>query len=138
MGETLGNRIRLSEEIVNRAASQAMRAHNSAGRPFLLDKTRGFAIFAFAGSWLPDDWFTHPPFGETKMDASTFPSLRSVGNDEVAVVNASFLRRFKAILDQLSLEREVLQFMHVSILHLRRFKMVMFEFGFSGAKSNCR
>nr|ABU43059.1 enhanced disease susceptibility 1 [Vitis vinifera] len=107
MGETLGNRIRLSEEIVNRAASQAMRAHNSAGRPFLLDKTRGFAIFAFAGSWLPDDWFTHPPFGETKMDASTFPSLRSVGNDEVAVVNASFLRRFKAILDQLPLEREV-------------------------------
>ena len=117
MGETLGNRIRLSEEIVNRAASQAMRAHNSAGRPFLLDKTRGFAIFAFAGSWLPDDWFTHPPFGETKMDASTFPSLRSVGNDEVAVVNASFLRRFKAILDQLPLEREVLQFMHVYIYY---------------------
>ena len=112
MGETVGNRISLSEEIMNRAASQAMRAHNSGGRPFILDKPRGLsvAIFAFAGSWLPDDWFTHPPFGETKMDTSTFPSLRSVGNDEVAVVNASFLRRFKAILDQLSLEKEVIRF----------------------------
>lgn len=113
MGETLGNRIGLSEEIINRAASQAMRAHNSSaagGRPFLLDKPHGLsvAIFAFSGSWLPDDWFSHEPFGETKIDTSTFPSLRSVGNDELAAVNASFLRRFKAILDQLSLEREVI------------------------------
>lgn len=107
MVESLGNRMRLSEEAITKAASQAMKAHNSPGRPYLQEKHRGFAIFAFSGFWLLDDWFTHPPFGETAMDASMFPSLRSVGNDEAAAVSASFLRRFKAILSQLPLEKEV-------------------------------
>ncbi|KAJ9677599.1 hypothetical protein PVL29_022534 [Vitis rotundifolia] len=86
-----------------------MKAHDYNGKPFLREKPRGLpvTVFAFAGSWLPDDWCAEPPFGETKIDAGTFPSLKSLGDDGVALVNGSFLRRFKAILGQSSLAEKV-------------------------------
>ncbi|RVW21162.1 Protein EDS1 [Vitis vinifera] len=60
-------------------------------------KASTVTVFAFAGSWLPDDWCAQPPFGETKMGTCNFPSLKSLGDDGVALVNGSFLRRFNAI-----------------------------------------
>ncbi|KAJ9677593.1 hypothetical protein PVL29_022531 [Vitis rotundifolia] len=86
-----------------------MKAHDSTREPFLLDKPRGLfvAVVAFAGSWLPGDWCAEPPFGETKIDDGTFPSLKSLGDDGVALVNGSFLRRFNAILGQSSLAEKV-------------------------------
>ncbi|RVX13364.1 Protein EDS1 [Vitis vinifera] len=105
MGETLGDRIGLSDEVINAAASLAMKAHDCTGKPFLREKGLPVTVFAFAGSWLPDDWCAQPPFGETKMDTSNFPSLKSLGVDGVALVNGSFLRRFNAI--QSSLAKEV-------------------------------
>ncbi|RVX18419.1 Protein EDS1 [Vitis vinifera] len=105
MGETLGDRIGLSDEVINAAASLAMKAHDCTGKPFLRKKGLPVTVFAFAGSWLPDDWCAQPPFGETKMDTSNFPSLKSLGDDGVALVNESFLRRFNAI--QSSLAKKV-------------------------------
>ncbi|RVW21168.1 Protein EDS1 [Vitis vinifera] len=90
MGETLGDRIGLSDEVINAAASLAMKAHDCTGKPFLRKKGLPVTVFAFAGSWLPDDWCAQPPFGETKMDTSNFPSLKSLGDDGVALVNGSF------------------------------------------------
>ncbi|KAJ9677597.1 hypothetical protein PVL29_022533 [Vitis rotundifolia] len=86
-----------------------MEAHDSTREPFRLDKPRGLsvAVVAFAGSWLPGDWCAEPPFGETNIDAGTFPSLKSLGDDGVALVNGSFLRRFNAILGQSSLAEKV-------------------------------
>ena len=109
MGETL-DRIGLSGAVINAAASLAMKAHDSTREPFLLKKPRGLsvAVVAFAGSWLPDDWCAQPPFGETKMDTCNFPSLKSLGDDGVALVNGSFLQRFNAI--HSSLAKKVLQF----------------------------
>ena len=108
MGETLGDRIGLSDEVINAAASLAMKAHDCTGKPFLRKKGLPVTVFAFAGSWLPDDWCAQPPFGETKMGTCNFPSLKSLGDDGVALVNGSFLRRFNAI--QSSLAKKVLQF----------------------------
>ncbi|KAL6318849.1 hypothetical protein AAG906_001322 [Vitis piasezkii] len=105
MGETLGDRIGLSDEVINAAASLAMKAHDCTGKPFLRKKGLPVTVFAFAGSWLPDDWCAQPPFGETKMDTSNFPSLKSLGDHGVALVNGSFLRRFNAI--QSSLAKKV-------------------------------
>ncbi|RVW21177.1 Protein EDS1L [Vitis vinifera] len=109
MGETL-DRIGLSGEVINAAASLAMKAHDSTREPFLLEKPRGLsvAVVAFAGSWLRDDWCAETPFGETTIDAGTFPSLKSLGDDGGALVNESFLRRFKAILGQSSLAKKVI------------------------------
>ena len=111
MGETL-DRIGLSGEVINAAASLAMKAHDSTREPFLLEKPRGLsvAVVAFAGSWLRDDWCAETPFGEKTIDAGTFPSLKSLGDDGDALVNGSFVRRFKAILGESSLAEKVLQF----------------------------
>ncbi|RVW21184.1 Protein EDS1 [Vitis vinifera] len=88
------------------SSHEGSRFHSRAISP---QKPRGLsvAVVAFAGSWLPDDWCAETPFGETTIDAGTFPSLKSLGDDGVALVNGSFLRRFKAILGQSSLAEKV-------------------------------
>lgn len=90
------------DQLINKACSCAMKAHKSPENPYILEKTLGSPetiLFSFPGSWSVSDWFAQKPFGETKINRSghppKFPSLRSVGNDEVATVNEAFLRRFE-------------------------------------------
>lgn len=90
------------DQVINKACSFAMKDHKPPAKPYILEKSRGSPdtyFFIFPGSWLVSDWFAQKPFGETKINRSgnppKFPSLRSIGNDEVATVNDAFLRRFE-------------------------------------------
>ncbi|KAF5933456.1 hypothetical protein HYC85_029627 [Camellia sinensis] len=115
VGERLGERIKVREELIKKACSLSFKAHKSPGKPYLLEKVRGRAlpevIFVFSGSWSIGDWFSSTSgkaFGETKVDLDLFPSLRNIGNvDEVAAVNDAFFRRFEEILRTSSFENEV-------------------------------
>ncbi|KAF9623265.1 hypothetical protein IFM89_000754 [Coptis chinensis] len=99
----------MQDIIIIKACSLAMEAHNSAAPNFLLDKIHNssHAIFAFPGSWSTDDWVSRKPFGASKIDQTLFPSLRSVGKGDTAIVNDSFLGQFKIYLSDSNLQQEV-------------------------------
>lgn len=109
--ERLGETIELKEERIKKAFSLALKAHKSPGKLFLLEKIRGSSppevIISFPECGSVKDWFSETPFGETKINLTHFPSLRSVGNDEAALVNKAFLQRFEAILGKPSFVDEV-------------------------------
>ncbi|TYJ98590.1 protein EDS1L-like [Cucumis melo var. makuwa] len=100
--------INLKEDLIASAWSAAIKAHKHPEKPFLLDKTRDSSIISFAGSSSPEAWFSasDSSFGETKIDTQLFPSVRSIGVDDYAVVNSAFLRRFQGIFGKL---KEVLR-----------------------------
>ncbi|WOK99820.1 hypothetical protein Cni_G08532 [Canna indica] len=93
--------------------SLSMAAHCSPSSPFLRHDNAGpsAAVFAFPASWSADDWLladgARSPFGESQIDASLFPSIKSVGNDAAAAVNGAFLRSFKKVIDASRLQAEV-------------------------------
>ncbi|KAM3704094.1 hypothetical protein ACJW31_04G149400 [Castanea mollissima] len=93
----LGENIKITPEIVNKACSLAVGAHNFADEPYILENIRGspdLVIFGFPGNWSVNDWYAGESFGEIKINLELFPSLRSVGIDEHAKVNKAFLQRF--------------------------------------------
>ncbi|KAI9174230.1 hypothetical protein LWI28_014295 [Acer negundo] len=103
----LGEVVKVSEELIKKAWSLAMKAHKSPEKLFLVEKSRSSTevIFSFPGSWSVNDWFsTGSPFGEKKIDLGKFASLKSIGNEDVAIFNEAFLKRFDAILPQLQTE----------------------------------
>lgn len=101
---SLGDNIGLKDEsIIKKACSLAVKAHKSTKEHYLLEKFRtsseAYVIISFPGSWVETDWFVAgKSFGETKVDLQLLPSLRSVGNDEAALVNEAFLYRFDQLL----------------------------------------
>ncbi|CAL0327693.1 unnamed protein product [Lupinus luteus] len=103
--------IGLKEEVIKKACSFAFKAHKSPEKSYISEKNRICSepnlFISFPGSWDQTKWFSKNPFGETKIDLKLFPSLRSVGNDEAALVNEAFLLRFRNILDNSSLKFEV-------------------------------
>ncbi|XP_022868547.1 protein EDS1B-like, partial [Olea europaea var. sylvestris] len=110
VGERVGEITGLREELILRSCKLAIKAHDKyPGKPYIYDKNRGStdAVFAFPGSWLVDHWYSRKPFGETKVDLSKFPSLISLGNDEIALVNEAFSTRFEQLLSKSSLATEV-------------------------------
>ncbi|CAK9138677.1 unnamed protein product [Ilex paraguariensis] len=108
-GGRLEDNIGVREELIKKACNLAMKAHKSAGKPYLFEKSRSptEAIFGFAGSWSVGDWFSQKPFGEVQIDREIFPSVRSIGTDEVGLVNKAFYDRFEEIRTKSSLENEV-------------------------------
>ncbi|OIV89867.1 hypothetical protein TanjilG_23132 [Lupinus angustifolius] len=103
--------IGLKEEVIKKACSLAFKAHKSPEKSYVSEKIRisseSNLFISFPGSWDQNNWFSKKPFGESKIDLNLFPSLRSVGNDEAALVNEAFLLKFKNILDNSSLKFEV-------------------------------
>ncbi|XP_057480628.1 protein EDS1B-like [Actinidia eriantha] len=99
----------MREELMEEACYLALRAHTSAGKPYLSKKIHGSSetVFSFPGSWTVDDWFSGKPFGQRKIELDLFPSLCSFVNDEKAAVNEAFFRRFEAILKTTAFENEV-------------------------------
>ncbi|KAK4375634.1 hypothetical protein RND71_006311 [Anisodus tanguticus] len=82
----IGEGIEVKDELIKKACNLAMEAHNlSSGKPYIYKKKSGLmdAVFGFAGTWSLDGWYSSTSFGETKINISLFPSLRSVGTDEV-------------------------------------------------------
>ncbi|KAK7281853.1 hypothetical protein RIF29_10172 [Crotalaria pallida] len=110
-GSLVADNIGLKEELIKKACALAFKAHKSPDKSYISEKIRissePYIFITFPGSWDPTNWFTSKPFGETKIDLNLFPSLRSVGNDEAALVNEAFLLRFKTILDNSSFKSEV-------------------------------
>ncbi|PKU77048.1 hypothetical protein MA16_Dca001654 [Dendrobium catenatum] len=102
--------------MVERCCVLSMRAHSSSpASSFLICSFTDplpCSVFAFRASWSADDWIDDDPFpassfGETAVDNSLFPSLRSLGNDVPALVNLAFLRSFQRILAEGRLQAEV-------------------------------
>lgn len=107
----LGDSIGLNEEVIKKACNLAMKAHLKAPEKlFLFDKncTTSDAVFAFSGSWAVKDWYSRNPFGGTKINASMFPSLMSIGIGERAVVNEAFSCRFEELLQKSQFQKEVI------------------------------
>ncbi|CAN4100467.1 unnamed protein product [Withania somnifera] len=83
---SIGKGIEVRDELIKKACNLAMEAHNlSSGKPYTYKKKSGSmdAALGFAGTWSLDSWYSNTFFGETTNNASLFPSLRSVGTDEV-------------------------------------------------------
>ncbi|KAK2965149.1 hypothetical protein RJ640_005312 [Escallonia rubra] len=110
-GRSMGDGTDLKEDVIKRACHLAMKAHKSStGKQYACKSSSSSseAIFAFAGSWSCNEWFTSgKPFGETKMDLARFPCLKSIGTDETGLVNQAFLGRFEEILKKNSFQIEV-------------------------------
>lgn len=106
----IGEGIEVREELIKKACNLAMEAHNlSPEKPYIYKKINGSTdvVIAFAGTLSFDGWYSNTSFGETEINTTLFPSLRSVGTEEVAKVNEAFARRFQDILDKSSLKNEV-------------------------------
>ena len=91
-------------ELIGSAWTAAVKAHRYAEKPFLVEtSSRDFSIISFPGSWSAEGWFSGSDscFGETKINTQLFPSIRSIGVNDYALVNSAFLHRFEAILGKL-------------------------------------
>lgn len=111
VGGPLADITKVKDELVKKACAVAFKADKSPEKPYVLEKIRGSSesvnIIGFPASWAVTDWFASKPCGETKINLAQFPSLRSVGNDEAALVNEAFLRRFDSVLSNSALKAEV-------------------------------
>lgn len=106
----IGEGIEVRDELIKKTCNLTMEAHNlSPGKPYIYKKINGSTdvVFAFAGTLSSDGWYSNTSFGEKEINTTLFPSLRSVGTDEVAKVNEVFATRFEEILDKSSLKNEV-------------------------------
>ncbi|KAJ4959617.1 hypothetical protein NE237_019527 [Protea cynaroides] len=90
----------METDLIKSACSLAMAANSTPHRSYISDKPASYAIFAFPGSGTLDGWFSSKSFGNTSVDLKLFPSLRSIGNDELAVVNAKFFQQFRDLLKE--------------------------------------
>ncbi|OVA14328.1 Lipase [Macleaya cordata] len=88
----------MSDVITTKACSLAKAARTSSSFFLVKNPNSSSAIFAFPGSWSIDHWYSQSSFGASKIDTTLFPSLRSIGNNETAIVNGSFLQQFTEIL----------------------------------------
>ncbi|KAL5544324.1 hypothetical protein UlMin_008108 [Ulmus minor] len=103
---SLGDMVGMSEELMKKAYSEAMKAQKS--EKFCVEKSsREVVIFSFPGSWSVQDWYSKGTFGATEINQEFFPSLRSIGNDEFATVNEAFQEKFKLIKDNPQFQKEV-------------------------------
>lgn len=106
----------IKAETIKKALELSMKAHKFCGTrssdQYLRQEICSSCeiVFAFPGSWSVNDWFSCNPFGEIKIDLALFPSLRSIGNQETALVNEAFFRKFIAILETSRLAIEVRKF----------------------------
>ncbi|KAF5730494.1 putative Disease resistance protein [Tripterygium wilfordii] len=107
--ERVEDQIGIRREMIKKACSMAMKVHKYSEKQYLLEESRNSAeaIFSLPGFWHLNDWYTNKSFGQTKMNAKLFPSLRSIGNDEVALVNEAFLLKFEALVANPSFQKEV-------------------------------
>ncbi|KAI3703370.1 hypothetical protein L1987_73394 [Smallanthus sonchifolius] len=103
--KAMGDRLGESEEVIIKACSLAEKSHNS--NCYIKESGTEYTVFAFGGSWALEDFYSHEPFGETMIDVSLFPSLKSVGNNELAKINKGFLARFQAVLQTSKFQDEV-------------------------------
>lgn len=92
------------DDLINKALSLSLKAHRSPEKHYLVEKissnSSSKVIISFPGFGSVKDWYSETPFGESQISLTLFPSLKSVGNDEAALVNKLFLQRFETIIDK--------------------------------------
>ncbi|KAK7354108.1 hypothetical protein VNO80_19566 [Phaseolus coccineus] len=92
----------LRGEVIQRAYAGSWKAHRLPDKPYIIERINrnglSEVIITFPGSGAVKDWYSQRNFGETKIDLNLFPSLRSIGKDEPALVNEAFSKRFQDIL----------------------------------------
>ncbi|KAM4107215.1 hypothetical protein ACB094_04G126600 [Castanea mollissima] len=110
----LGENIEINTELIKKAYSLAVKAHSkSLERAYYVEgrshRSSNPIIFSFSGCWSENDWYDGEPFGATEINLPLlFPSLRSIGVNENALVNKAFLQRFvDKILGNSDFDREV-------------------------------
>ncbi|PRQ53807.1 putative carboxylesterase [Rosa chinensis] len=101
---TLGKKIGISEELIKKSCTLSLSYRFYNELLFHVDNSSSDAVFiVFTGSWMVKEWFSgDQAFGETRIDSKdwskkAFPSMRSIGNDDVAIVNQAFLKRFELV-----------------------------------------
>lgn len=102
----------LKEELIKKTLALSFKAHKSPKKYYLLDKKNRNSleadlIISFPGSWAATGWYVGRSYGATNINHTLFPSLKSIGNDEAALVNEAFQQRFESILGNSSLKHEV-------------------------------
>ncbi|KAF8006000.1 hypothetical protein BT93_K0319 [Corymbia citriodora subsp. variegata] len=109
-----GRELGIKDEVIKKACSASVRAHQVREKPFLVEKVRGSpsqVIIAFSGTWPSTEWPARDgkakAFGETKVNLDLFPCLWSVGNNITATVNEAFMSRFLQIMENSSLRSEM-------------------------------
>ncbi|CAK8542007.1 unnamed protein product [Lathyrus sativus] len=113
VGGLVGDNIGLIEEVIKKSCSLSSKAHKSPTEPYISENFKtssdsaAYLVISFPGSWVETDWFVTKPVGETKIDLGHFPLLKSVGNDETALVNQAFLNRFDSLFKFSSIISEV-------------------------------
>ncbi|XP_050260350.1 protein EDS1L-like [Quercus robur] len=96
----LGENIEIDTELIKEAYSLAVEAHSkSSEKAYNVEESRRSSdpiiIISFSGCWSENGWYDGEPFGVTEINLPLlFPSLRSIGVNENALVNKAFLRRF--------------------------------------------
>ncbi|KAK9925865.1 hypothetical protein M0R45_023127 [Rubus argutus] len=107
--ERLGEKIGISEELVKTSCRLSLQAQDYPNELFHVAKhSSETVLIVFTGSWLVIDWFSgDKAFGETEINRELFPSMRSIGNDEVATVNQAFLKRFELVWKNPKFQEEV-------------------------------
>ena len=110
----LEENIEIDTELIKKAYSLAVKAHSkSSEKAYDVEGSRRSSdpiIFSFSGCWSENGWYDGEPFGVTEINLPLlFPSLRSIGVNENALVNKAFLQRFvDKILGSSNFDREVL------------------------------
>ncbi|XP_004299596.1 PREDICTED: protein EDS1B-like [Fragaria vesca subsp. vesca] len=91
----------ISEEYIKKSCSLSLN-YQFSNELFHVDKSSSDAVvIVFKGVCTVEEWFSGDgAFGETKINykdwsKQAFPSLRSIGNEDVAIVNQAFLERFE-------------------------------------------
>ena len=111
----LGENIEIDTELIKEAYSLAVEAHSkSSEKAYNVEESRRSSdpiiIISFSGCWSENGWYDGEPFGVTEINPpKLFPSLRSIGVNENALVNKAFLQRFvDKIWGNSGFDREVL------------------------------
>ncbi|KAL2340847.1 hypothetical protein Fmac_008787 [Flemingia macrophylla] len=98
----------LRGDVIEKACALSLKAHKSPDKHYFVEKVnRNEVIIYFPGSEAVKDWYSQTNFGETKVDLHLFPSLKSIGNEEPALVNEAFLKRFQDIFHRSALQAKV-------------------------------
>ena len=98
--ENIGRMLESKKELINRACIEATKPHKPSKKLFFVQDNGSEVIFSFPGSWDVIDWYLKGPFGETAINSELFPSLRSIGVNELAKVNQAFQNKFQLVLDE--------------------------------------
>ena len=132
----VGENKEINTGLIQKACSLAVEAKSSQ-KSYVLEKTvdSSYVIFSFPGYWSKNDWYDGESFGETKINIDLFPPLKSIGIDEHAQVNKSFLQRF---VDKISRNQDFIKEVHFSLsLSLSLYIYIYIYFFFLNFLTTC-